>query len=251
MLFNHFDIRFRYPLEGFPTELQLTASVKWNTHQQCYSLEDIRLPGSAGVSVIPAVQLHKKRDQWVHPDSETPSLLSESAGAAIDETESEKLETLNQQCPELGYYLEKAMETDQADFGNIQLFNPAHRSLSIVTQRGFQRDFLSHFKIVTAGDRSACGEALLTGMPVVIPDVAQHLSFAPHWDAAAKAGYRSVISTPVVAGNRFIGVISAHSRQPQWKWSPHAQQALAGELGICLEARFPATLNALHEVDDQ
>ncbi len=240
MLFNHFDIRFKYPLEGFPSPLLLSAKVTWNSHQHCYSLENICLPGSPGAPVMQAVHLRKKRERWVHPDSESASLLSESAGTAIDEAETEKLEHLNNECPELGYYLEKAIETDRADFGNIQLFNPAHRSLSIVTQRGFQREFLAHFKIVTANDTSACGHALLTGQPVVVPDVTQLPSFTPHLEAAAKAGYRSVISTPVTAGSRFLGMLSTHSSQPHKQWNLPAQQQIATDLGLCLEARSSA-----------
>ncbi|MGE7774710.1 GAF domain-containing protein [Chitinophaga sp. NPDC101104] len=239
MLFNLLEIQFRYPLEGFPAELLLTANVTWNTLQHCYSLDNVRLPGNAGIPVMPPVQLKKKNDQWVHTDSESGTLLSESAGAAIDEAEADKVNCLNNDCPELGYYLEKAISADGADFGNIQLFNPSYRSLSIVTQRGFRRDFLAHFNVVTAGDRSACGDALRTGQPVVIPDVSQLQSYSRHWDVAARAGYRSVISTPVTTGKRFIGMLSTHSSQPHWQWNIREHQQIAADLGLCLEARLP------------
>ncbi len=239
MLLNHLDIQFRYPLEGFPTELTLTARVTWNTIQHCYLLSDIRLPGSAGSPVIPAIQLRRQCDKWVHPDSNRASVLTESAGAAIEAAEAGKLAHLNDSCPQLGFYLDKAMETAKADFGNIQLFNPSYRSLTIVTQRGFKPDFLSHFNVVTAADQSACGLALRTGEPCVIPDVSQSHSYAPHRHIAEKAGYRSVISTPVVAGNRFIGMLSTHSSQPHWQWNLREQQEIASDLGLCLEGRLP------------
>ena len=84
---NHFDIRFTYPLEGYPSTLLLTATVTWNNTDHCYSLEDIRLPGRSNMPVMPPVSLRKSAGKWVHPDSESASLLSENAGAAIDAAE--------------------------------------------------------------------------------------------------------------------------------------------------------------------
>jgi hypothetical protein len=115
--------------------------------------------------------------------------------------------------PRLRRALDDAIVLLGADFGNIQLVDPADGSLRIAAQSGFDSDFLEYFAVV-ADDTSACGRAR-RGQPVVIPDVHRDPAFAPHRKIAAAAGFRAVQSTPIVdRGGPLLGVISLHYRHP-------------------------------------
>ena len=55
--------------------------------------------------------------------------------------------------------LENAIRTSEAQFGNIQLYNPQTVALEIVAQRGFRQDFLDYFRAVRVEHGSACRRA--------------------------------------------------------------------------------------------
>ncbi len=106
------------------------------------------------------------------------------------------------------------MALQQADFGNVQLYNAEADALDLVAQRGFQQDFLDYFGQVR-DTSSACGAAMRRRERVIIEDVEKDVDFAPHRAIAAAAGYRAVQSTPVLTSRgRLLGVISTHFRQP-------------------------------------
>jgi PAS domain S-box-containing protein len=122
-------------------------------------------------------------------------------------------------CADLGTALEDvldgAIRTTQADFGNIQLFNPEKKALEIVVQRGFQPDFLDYFRTVRVDEGSACAQAMKSGARSVMEDVQQDPSYEAHRAIAAAAGYRGVQSTPIKSRtNRILGMLSTHFRQP-------------------------------------
>ncbi len=96
-----------------------------------------------------------------------------------------------------------------ADFGTVQLRDPSTESLRIVAHRGFDEDFLRHFAVVD-DDASVCGRALAAQAQVMVPDVAADAGFAPHRAVAARSGFRAVQSTPVLHGDRLLGMISTH-----------------------------------------
>jgi PAS domain S-box-containing protein len=97
------------------------------------------------------------------------------------------------------------------DKGNIQLLDAQGSVLSIVVQRGFEPDFLEFFREVSATDDSACGRALRSGQRIVIEDVDTDGPYAPLRAVARAAGYRSVISTPLMsADGTAIGMVSTH-----------------------------------------
>ncbi len=107
--------------------------------------------------------------------------------------------------------LAAALELLGADQGNLQLLDPAGDVLRIVAQRGFERTFLDFFREVRVADESACGRALRFGQRVVIDDVESEASFAPYRTIARAAGFRSVISSPLIgADGTRVGVISTH-----------------------------------------
>src|SRR5262249_19167315 len=91
--------------------------------------------------------------------------------------------------------LENAIATSNADFGNIQLFNPQSQALEIVAQRGFQQEFLGYFRTVRVDEGSACAQAMQSGNRIIIADVELDPAYEPHRQVAARAGYRAVQST--------------------------------------------------------
>ncbi len=102
-----------------------------------------------------------------------------------------------------------------ADFGNIQLCDPATGILKIVAQRGFSPAFLEHFASVDINEPSACGRALRAGERVIIEDVAAEPGYLPHRDIAARSGYRAVQSTPIRGREGIVrGMLSTHFRNP-------------------------------------
>ena len=107
---------------------------------------------------------------------------------------SSRLIVLHELSKMLEEILDATIELQHADFGNIQLYDPASDSLQIVAQRGFSQAFLDHFRVVRADEPSACGLALKNRARVSIQDVDSDPEYAPHRVVAAQAGYRGVQS---------------------------------------------------------
>ncbi|MEU7143921.1 GAF domain-containing protein [Nocardia sp. NPDC046473] len=106
-----------------------------------------------------------------------------------------------------------ALTLTNADYGNVQLLDPETGALRIVTQFGFDGEFLDHFAIVD-DDSSACGRAAKGGQ-TVLHDVNEDPLFAAHRGIAAAADFRAVQSTPMTDFlGRMIGVVSTHFRRP-------------------------------------
>ena len=100
-----------------------------------------------------------------------------------------------------------------ADFGNIQLLNVNRGVLTMEAQRGFEQEFLDFFREVSASDDSACGRALCSGERIIIEDVEMDPPFAPMLHIIRTAGYRAVVSTPLIGrGGKPLGMISTHFR---------------------------------------
>jgi PAS domain S-box-containing protein len=116
--------------------------------------------------------------------------------------------------PLLEEVLDATIALQNADFGNIQLYDPERRALEIVVQRGFHQEFLEYFENVR-DIGAACGRAMELRERVVIEDVETDAEFAPHRHIAASVGFRAVQSTPLFSrrGN-FLGMLSTHFRQP-------------------------------------
>jgi GAF domain-containing protein len=112
--------------------------------------------------------------------------------------------------------LDATIELQGADFGNIQLYDRETRTLGIVAQRGFRKEFLDYFARVDAGDGSACGAALKQRSRKIIEDVNLDPDFEPHRHIAASAGFRAVQSTPLVDHSRGepVGMLSTHFPSP-------------------------------------
>jgi PAS domain S-box-containing protein len=110
--------------------------------------------------------------------------------------------------------LDGAIALQNADFGNIQLYNHETQALEIVAQRGFQQDFLEHFRCMS-DNGTACGRAMKLRERVIIEDVQTDSEFAPHRHIAESAGFRAVQSTPLLSRNcELLGMLSTHFRRP-------------------------------------
>jgi PAS domain S-box-containing protein len=116
--------------------------------------------------------------------------------------------------PLLEEVLRAIIALQNADFGNVQLFNAKTGALDIVAQRGFQREFLDYFATVRE-EGAACGRAFVRRERVIIEDVETDPGFAPHRRIAANAGFRAVQSTPLFSrSGEPLGMISTHFRRP-------------------------------------
>jgi two-component system, sensor histidine kinase len=120
---------------------------------------------------------------------------------------------------ELPGFLEEILDTtvtlQNADFGNVQLYDANSKCLHIVAQHGFSPEFIKHFATVQAADNSACARALKSGERVVIADVTRDAAYAEHQEVASRAGYRGVQSTPITGRDGTVkGVLSTHFRTP-------------------------------------
>jgi len=116
--------------------------------------------------------------------------------------------------PLLEEILNAIIALQNADFGNVQLYNSETKTLEIVAHRGFQRNFLDYFSSVNEPG-AACGRAMQRRDRVIIEDVLADPDFAPHRQIAASAGFRAVQSTPLFSrSGEPLGMISTHFRQP-------------------------------------
>lgn len=133
--------------------------------------------------------------------------------------------------------LEKAIENDHADMGNIQIFDPETQTLQIIVQKGFTEEFLDHFKEVKPFDTSACGRAIGIGSPVIISDIEADIHLFPNSDIARQTGYRAVKSIPIMGdNNERLGVISTHFRNKKWNWNLNSLNDICLELKKIMEA---------------
>lgn len=112
--------------------------------------------------------------------------------------------------------LDATMELQQAQFGDIQLYDDNSGTLRIVAHRGVDQRFLDYFKAADASSTTARGLALKTGVRVIVEDISADANYMPHREIAALTGYRGVQSTPLLHPNtgRPIGILSTLFRQP-------------------------------------
>ncbi len=119
--------------------------------------------------------------------------------------------------PVLKEIVDAAIAISGADFGNIQLLDPAGGDLRLVAQRGFEPWWLEFWNSVAKGT-GCCGTALERGERVIIEDLEQSPIFAgtPALDIQRKAGVRAVQSTPLIGrSGKPVGMFSTHYRSPR------------------------------------
>ncbi|KUN10503.1 hypothetical protein AQI95_01975 [Streptomyces yokosukanensis] len=170
------------------------------------------------------VSVTRRADQlaaWVALSLDEPAVLKNLQDEAAE------LRDVPQLSAVLPRITEGAMALIGAEFGNIQFLDPLDDSLVLVTQSGFEQEFLDHFAVVH-DNRSVCGRAAWQGVQAVTPDVREDPAFAPHQRTFRAAGVRAVQSTPLVdRAGRLVGMISTHASQPG---RPSAQDLRTMEL---------------------
>ena len=109
--------------------------------------------------------------------------------------------------------LQAVMQLLGADKGNVQILDHERSVLTIAAQQGFEQEFLDYFREVSAIDDSACGRALRRYEQVIIEDIEKDAGFAQHRQIARAAGFRAVVSTPLICRDgKALGMLSTHFR---------------------------------------
>lgn len=124
-------------------------------------------------------------------------------------------------------FLRASIRVSDANFGNIQLFDPRDRTLRIIKQSGFGEEFLDFFRIVR-GTACGCGAALSRMSRVVVPDVSSDPIFQHQrsQQIMLRANSYACQSTPLIDSyGRLLGMISTHCREPR-KFSARELQDL-------------------------
>jgi PAS domain S-box-containing protein len=118
--------------------------------------------------------------------------------------------------PVLAEVVDAAVAIALADFGNIQLLDPATGDLRIVAHRGFPPWWLDFWNSVSKG-KGSCGTALERGERVMVQDIEQSPIFVgtAALDIQRRAGVRAVQSTPLVSrSGKPLGMFSTHYKIP-------------------------------------
>jgi len=145
--------------------------------------------------------------------------------------------------------LDEAMALHGAQFGTMQLLDRNQRDLIIVAHRGFDWNYLSLFKTVSAHDNCSAARALRSQGPVLVPDVDGDPLYEPYRGIAAEAGYRAVQSSPLVATDgRMFGVLSTHFAEPHRPSQFHLSMARLYGLAASNPLRRLAGYNPLPRV---
>jgi PAS domain S-box-containing protein len=195
---DHFDT-IRIAKDGRRIPISLTVSPVRNSRGVI-----------VGASKVARDISERKRAEQALLESERRLVAEADALAKLNELSTRlwRSRTLDEGLDEI---LVAVFELLNAEKGNIQLLDAEGSILSIVVQRGFEPDFLEFFREVSATDESACGRALRTGQRIMIEDVETDGAYAPFRAVARAAGYRSVISTPLVSADGTpLGMVSTH-----------------------------------------
>jgi PAS domain S-box-containing protein len=114
--------------------------------------------------------------------------------------------------PLLAQVMDAMIALHEADFGLVQIVDPASGDLLIAAEHGLPDAFLTHFAR-TRDDTAIYARAMQSSRRVIIEDAMTDPGFAPHRPFAAAAGFRTVQSTPLIAcRGEMLGVISTHFR---------------------------------------
>jgi CheY-like chemotaxis protein len=73
--------------------------------------------------------------------------------------------------PHISDFLEAVIDSTDADFGAVQLYDSMSYLLRIVAQHGFESEFLNYFNTVGLKIRSACNESMNEQTRIIVKDV--------------------------------------------------------------------------------
>lgn len=183
------------------------------------------------VSVIEDISARKATEEKLLRTQEELAIIAaqrEAEAAALsklNEWNARLLRTSNLQ-EGLFAMLGAVIEMLGADKGNVQLVDSERGVLEIAAHCGFQQDFLDFFREVSTKDVSACARGFSSKERVIIEDSETDALFEPLRPVARAAGYRAVISTPLIdIDGKPLGMVSAHFRAPH-RPSPDALRRL-------------------------
>lgn len=101
--------------------------------------------------------------------------------------------------------LSAALDLDAAWVHN---YNPASRTLTLLSQRGFHEQMQKEMQSVLLGV-SVIGRIVQERKPVYSNDIGRDRNYP--WDIAIKLGYHSFIASPIISGGRILGLIGGIS----------------------------------------
>ncbi len=110
--------------------------------------------------------------------------------------------------------LDGSMEIVGAPVGSVQVYDAARKSLEIVAQRGLKQEFLDRFRKVSTEDDGLSGRAMAAGEKIVIENTELDARLASERAMAAAAGYRGLLSAPLVSRGKVLGVVSIYFPEP-------------------------------------
>ena len=117
--------------------------------------------------------------------------------------------------PVLEGVLRTAAAIERTDRGLLSLCEPDGSHLTVGASLGFDDEFLAAINPVPIGV-GACGTCLMRRERVVVEDVETDPVVAPYREAARRAGFRAVHSTPLVTRDgRIVGVLTTHFARPR------------------------------------
>ncbi len=87
MIADSYVIEFDIQLEKTPVVLHLIARVELHHSDPYYIISNFRTAAQKEGSILPVMKIKKKKDKWVHLDTEQPTHLSELVGRAIEKSE--------------------------------------------------------------------------------------------------------------------------------------------------------------------
>jgi PAS domain S-box-containing protein len=117
--------------------------------------------------------------------------------------------------PILDEIVDVAITLSGADFGNIQLVDPASSALRIVSHRGLPQWWVDFWNGVPEC-QGTCGVSLERGERVTVEDITLSPIFAgtPALEIYLRAGVRAVQSTPLISrSGKRIGMFSTHYKK--------------------------------------
>ena len=118
--------------------------------------------------------------------------------------------------PVLSEVVNAAIAITQADFGNIQMADPATSRLKIQASHGLPDWWVEYWNSSGAG-QGACGAAQKKGGRVIVEDIEKSEIFAgtAALEVQLRAGIRAIQSTPVISRDgKLLGMFSTHFREP-------------------------------------
>ena len=126
-----------------------------------------------------------------------------------------RLSTTLELRPILEGVLQTATAIEGAAMGLLSLCDEDDRVLKVGASLGFSADVLKLIERVPAGG-GACGTAYQRRRRIIVEDVESDPLFESYRDAARRAGFRAVHSTPLMTRTgQIVGVLSTHFHMPR------------------------------------